>query len=105
MALDGILDAGAVSKLLCISVTAVHRLAHRGTLRSRWIAGRRVFEQSEVDRYLADAAAQQRRCGGSGQGKLFQGEEAVTLDAVLGSLKAQAPAGFDPVGRKRGEGK
>lgn len=105
MALGDILDAKEVAQLLGCSVTAVHRLAYRGTLSSEWLHGKRVWRRSVVDRYLADAEAQARRRSGSGQGKLFLGDTETSLDVVLGSIRAQAPASFDPVGRRRGGAK
>jgi predicted DNA-binding transcriptional regulator AlpA len=105
MALEDILDVPTVSKLLCISETAVHRLTHRKTIPYQWIAGRKVFKKSDIDAYLADAAKQARRRGGSGQQNLFLGDVAVGLDETLAALKAQAPNGFDPASRKRGAGK
>lgn len=105
MALEGILDAPTVAKILNISVTAVHRLAHRGTLPSEWVAGRRVWRRATIERYLKDDEAQARRRPGGGQGNLFLGDVAVSIDEVLASLKAQAPASFDPVGKRRGGAK
>jgi len=98
-----LMDAAEVAAELRIGVTAVHRLAQRGTLPSEWVGGKRAWRGTTIKRYLADPEAQKRRRGGGGQGKLFIGESEVTRTEMVRSIQAQAPAGFDPIGRRRGE--
>lgn len=97
-----LMDAGEVATELGISASAVHRLCSRGTLPSEWAGSKRVWRGSTIRNYLKDAEAQARRRGGSGQGKLFLAGEELSIDQALKSIEAQAPAGFDPVGRRRG---
>jgi predicted DNA-binding transcriptional regulator AlpA len=59
--LEDLLDARAVAKTLGITVSAVHRLAARGTLPSNWLGGRRIWKRAQVAQYLADQPAQARR--------------------------------------------
>ncbi len=95
MANEGILDAKAVAVRCKISVSAVHRLAKRGTLPSEWAADRRIWRAAVVDRYLADRAAQSRRRGTWRNATLFQGKDEIPVDRVVNELNAQAPAGYD----------
>lgn len=59
--MENLMDAQEVARELDVSVQAVHRLCHRGTLASFFLAGRRLFRREVVDAYLADARAQARR--------------------------------------------
>lgn len=105
MGLAGYLDAKAVAKKLRISVSAVHGLRERGTLPSEWMGSVRVWKEETINRYLNDVAAQKRR-GPKGQLTL-DGLELTTDEAIahMRSVEAQAPAGFDPAGRRRGGAK
>jgi len=91
MALPEIMNAKQVSDLLKISVTAVHRLAYRKTLRYEWLGGVKVFRGETIQKYLDNADAQARRRGGSGQGRLFIGEVPASKAEVLASIEAQKP--------------
>ncbi len=105
MAREGYLDSRQVAKKLGISAAALCRLATRGTLPSEWVAGRRIWNPETIDRYLNDHEAQKRRRPNGSQATLFQGGEEIPLDRVVAQLGAQAPAGFDPIGRMRGHRK
>lgn len=83
MGTESLIDAREVSKRLGISVTAVHRLAARGTLPSQWLAGRRVWTVDSVKRYEADPDAQRRR---RARHLLIQGPLELTLDQVVEKL-------------------
>lgn len=58
--LDKFIDAKQVAVLLGISVSAVHRLAARGTLPSVFLAGRAYWLREAVQRYIDDPKAQAR---------------------------------------------
>lgn len=93
MAMETYMDATAVARKLEISVSAVHRLAARGTLPSTWFGGRRVWKREQVDSYLNDGEAQKRRRNGA---LITQGELALTVDQVVKRTKEQASAGKAP---------
>lgn len=61
MAVEGYIGSKALARELGISVTAVNRLALRGTLPSLWIDGKRVWPRETIRRYLLDSTAQGRR--------------------------------------------
>lgn len=50
----GYLETAEVAKLLGITTEATLKLAHRGTLRSNFLAGRRLFDPKDVDALIAD---------------------------------------------------
>lgn len=59
--MEGWLSIQDVAQKLGISVSAVHRLASRGTLAFRWLAGRRMVHRDTLTAYLSNPALQARR--------------------------------------------
>jgi predicted DNA-binding transcriptional regulator AlpA len=78
--METILDARGVARKLGITVSAVHRLAARGTLPSTWLAGVRIWKLETVERYLVDEVAQKRRRNGA---LITQGTLELTVDDVV----------------------
>lgn len=96
-----IMGAAEVATHLCISVTAVHRLAQRGTLPSEWAGACRIWRGSTIRRYEQDAEAQARRRKSDRQPLLDLDEELERGGNFRAALEAQAPIGRDPKGRGR----
>jgi len=94
MAIENYMDSTAVARKLRISVSAVHRLAARGTLPSTWFAGKRMWTREGVERYLADGELQRRRRNGAliSQGNLeLSIEQAIHSAVVTKAIDAQRP--------------
>jgi len=69
MDIGDLMDGHAVARRLEVTLSAVHRLAARGTLASTWFAGRRVWRREQIERYLADPELQARRRGAAAKRK------------------------------------
>lgn len=100
-----IMDAGEVASHLCISTTAVHRLAQRGTLPSEWAGAKRIWRGATIRRYEQDAEAQQRRRRSTRQPLLDLDVELERGGNFRAAMEVQAPVGFDPKGRRRSHAK
>ena len=81
------MDSRAVAKRLGITISAVNRLAARGTLPSIWHAGRRMFKKAAIDAYCNDSAAQKRRPPDL---RLVQGDLDFSLSDALRRVRQQA---------------
>ena len=82
--IQGYLDTREVSKKLNITVSAVNRLASRGTLAYVWMSGRRLYHAQVIANYLSDKAAQKRRR--NIDSKLQLDLEELTVDQVVEGL-------------------
>lgn len=85
--IQGFLDTREVSRKLMISVSAVNRLAARGTLAYAWCSGRRLFHRDGIEKYLLDAEAQKRRRNVGG--KISRGQAIMSVDGALSEMAVE----------------
>lgn len=85
--MEGYLDAKGVAKMLGITVSAVHRLAARGTLPGTWLGGIRFWKRETVQRYLDDDVAQARRRGAA---ILRKGQQLLELGEAIDDMRSRS---------------